>query len=214
MDTQLRSIIKQMINSYCEEKMAKRVVAVVTDTSIPELSINTTLGQTTGNANNPYLQKVYVQFIQPSGKTACFPNKSGEFVYPGDKVYIEYRNFLSDGYVISRISGEKVDYYLYGSGSSNSSDNGLDNNQFLSKKIDGVISRIDSLENNIKKSNYVFTQASAATRWEIAHNLDKYPAVTIVDSAGTQIIGEVTYTDENNIVITFTAAFSGKAYLN
>lgn len=214
MDNQLNTIIKRMVDSYCVEKMPKRVVAIVTNTSIPEVSLNTALGQTIVNANNPYLQKVYVKFIQSSGKTACFANKSGEFVYPGDKVYIEYHNSLSDGYVISRISGEQIDYYLYGNTSSGSNEGNLSGEQFLSKKIDGVINRIDSLEHDIEKSTYTFTQARASTRWEVSHNLGKYPSVTIVDSAGTQLVGEVTYTDENNIVITFTAAFSGKAYLN
>lgn len=62
--------------------------------------------------------------------------------------------------------------------------------------------------------SFVFSQSVAAARWEIQHNLDKYPSVTIVDSAGTEVIGEVQYIDQNNVVLLFTAPFSGKAYLN
>lgn len=62
--------------------------------------------------------------------------------------------------------------------------------------------------------SFVFTQSVAAAKWEIQHNLDKYPSVSIVDSAGTEVVGDVQYTDQNNIVILFTAPFSGKAYLN
>lgn len=61
---------------------------------------------------------------------------------------------------------------------------------------------------------FEFTQASAEATWTIQHNLGKYPSVTVVDSANTVVIGEVQYVDLNNITITFSAAFSGKAYLN
>lgn len=50
--------------------------------------------------------------------------------------------------------------------------------------------------------------------WEITHNLDKYPSVTVVDSAGSVVMGDITYTSKSAIKITFSAAFSGKAYLN
>ena len=36
--------------------------------------------------------------------------------------------------------------------------------------------------------NFVFTQSVAAAKWEIQHNLDKYPSVSIVDSAGTEVV--------------------------
>lgn len=61
---------------------------------------------------------------------------------------------------------------------------------------------------------FVFTQASAEAVWEIQHNLGKYPSVTTVDSADTVVVGSVEYIDLNNLTITFSAAFSGKAYLN
>ena len=40
------------------------------------------------------------------------------------------------------------------------------------------------------------------------------PSVSIVDSANTEVIGEVEHIDTNNLTIKFSAAFSGKAYLN
>lgn len=45
-------------------------------------------------------------------------------------------------------------------------------------------------------------------------NLGKRPAVTVVDSAGTVVIGEVDYLDDNTVRLTFCAAFSGTAYFN
>lgn len=61
---------------------------------------------------------------------------------------------------------------------------------------------------------FVYNQATSSDVWEITHNLDKYPAVTVVDSGGSVVIGEIVYIDKNNIRITFASAFSGKAYFN
>ena len=46
------------------------------------------------------------------------------------------------------------------------------------------------------------------------HNLDKYPSVTVVDSGGTVVVGSIDYNDKNNCTCTFSAPFSGQAYLN
>jgi len=61
---------------------------------------------------------------------------------------------------------------------------------------------------------YTFTQSAAAATWTINHNLDRFPSVTTVDSAGSIINGAITYTDSNTITVVFTSATSGKAYLN
>ena len=60
----------------------------------------------------------------------------------------------------------------------------------------------------------IFDQASPASTWNIAHNLGRFPAVTVVDSSGREVDGEVLYTDANNVVLNFSAPFSGTAYLN
>jgi len=64
------------------------------------------------------------------------------------------------------------------------------------------------------KSGYVFTQGTPASVWTINHNLGKYPAINVVDETNTEVVGEVNYTNNNQIVVTFSAAFSGKAFLN
>ena len=64
------------------------------------------------------------------------------------------------------------------------------------------------------KENFVHNQLLAADTWNITHNLGKYPSVTVVDSAGTVVIGEIKYTDLNSIRIMFAAEFSGKVYFN
>lgn len=61
---------------------------------------------------------------------------------------------------------------------------------------------------------YTHHQLASVDTWSINHNLGKYPSVTIVDSAGTMVVGDILYIDENNLQVTFSSAFSGKAYLN
>ena len=62
--------------------------------------------------------------------------------------------------------------------------------------------------------NYVHTQIAASNNWIIAHNLNKYPAITIVDSGGTVVIGEIEYINLNLAYVKFNGVFSGKAYCN
>lgn len=59
-----------------------------------------------------------------------------------------------------------------------------------------------------------FNQETPSDRWDINHNMKKYPSVTVVDSANTVVYGEVVYDDLNNLHILFSSEFSGKAYLN
>jgi hypothetical protein len=61
---------------------------------------------------------------------------------------------------------------------------------------------------------YTHNQVSASAVWTITHNLNCYPAVTVVDSAGTVVFGEIEYISANVVRVTFTAGFGGKAYLN
>jgi len=62
--------------------------------------------------------------------------------------------------------------------------------------------------------SYIHNQTVASTTWNVTHNLNKFPSVSIVDSANTEVIGEVEHINSNNLVIKFSAAFSGKAYIN
>jgi len=60
---------------------------------------------------------------------------------------------------------------------------------------------------------HIHTQGSAATTWTITHGLGGYPSVTVVDSTDTVVIGGVQYDSETQVTLTFSAAFSGSAYL-
>ena len=61
---------------------------------------------------------------------------------------------------------------------------------------------------------YAHTQGTSSATWTINHNLDFYPNVTVIDSAGTIVEGEIAYPTRNQVVLTFSASFSGKAYLS
>jgi hypothetical protein len=63
-------------------------------------------------------------------------------------------------------------------------------------------------------ATYTHTQASASSIWAITHNLNCFPSVTVVDSAGSVVVGDIVYISANTVSVTFMAAFAGKAYLN
>ena len=63
-------------------------------------------------------------------------------------------------------------------------------------------------------STFVYQQGVASDTWTIPHNLGKYPSVTVVDSTGRVVVGGTQYLDSNTVVLTFSGAFSGVAYLN
>lgn len=63
-------------------------------------------------------------------------------------------------------------------------------------------------------ARFVYQQMTSQSQWDITHNLNKKPAVTVVDSAGTMVFGEVLYIDNYNVQLNFSAPFSGYAYLN
>jgi len=62
--------------------------------------------------------------------------------------------------------------------------------------------------------SYYHVQIAASAFWVVTHNLDFYPNVTVIDSAGTVIIGDVNYLNANTVTISFSAPFSGRAYLS
>lgn len=66
----------------------------------------------------------------------------------------------------------------------------------------------------IVSATTIFNQDTPATTWNVIHGLNKFPSVTVVDSSGNVVIGEVLYSGVNSLTITFESSFSGKAYLN
>ena len=67
---------------------------------------------------------------------------------------------------------------------------------------------------NQTMTSFVYNQVVPASTWTITHNLGRFPSVTVVDSGLSVVIGDVRYTNNAQIVITFSASFGGTAYLN
>ena len=66
----------------------------------------------------------------------------------------------------------------------------------------------------VTDKNFVFTQAVPSIEWTVQHNMDKFPSVSVVNNNNILMYGNTTYVDTNNLIINFSAGFSGKAYLN
>lgn len=64
---------------------------------------------------------------------------------------------------------------------------------------------------------YTHTQSVPETEWVVIlpEGFKRYPSVTITDSAGTQVYGDVDYDESaGTVTLTFSAAFGGKAHFN
>lgn len=62
--------------------------------------------------------------------------------------------------------------------------------------------------------NFVYVQHEPSDTWIIEHNLNKYPSVTIMDSANSVMIGDIKYINENKLEVKFTSSPTGTAVLN
>lgn len=62
--------------------------------------------------------------------------------------------------------------------------------------------------------SYVHVQSVANTVWNINHGLGKFPSISVIDSGGSEVEGDVEYIDPDNVVVRFSAAFGGRVYCN
>jgi hypothetical protein len=53
-------------------------------------------------------------------------------------------------------------------------------------------------------------QQQAATVWVVTHNLGKHPAVTAQDTAGSVLMGSITYISDNVLTLTYTSPVCGE----
>jgi hypothetical protein len=61
---------------------------------------------------------------------------------------------------------------------------------------------------------YQHDQGTPSSAWTVVHGLGKYPAVSVIDSAGTQLMAQVDHTSLTQLVITFAGATAGTAVCN
>jgi len=80
---------------------------------------------------------------------------------------------------------------------------------------DAIIYDEDSDTWEARAVRHYHSQIIPSATWVIDHNLNAYPGgVSVVDSAGSVVYGDVVYNSLNQLTINFTVQFSGEAYLS
>lgn len=79
---------------------------------------------------------------------------------------------------------------------------------------DDLTEGVQNLYYSPSRVAFVHSQAVSSDTWLITHNLGFYPNITVKDSGGSIVEGEITYTNSNSLTVTFSASFSGTAYLS
>lgn len=111
-------------------------------------------------------------------------------------------------------------------------------NQRIDTEVDRLDERIDAIDEDLSgtinsitgddliqvirndravqlhSKTFVFEQGIASTTWDIVHNLNKRPSITLVDSSGRVFEAVREYVDDNHVIIKLLSATTGKAYLN
>ena len=67
---------------------------------------------------------------------------------------------------------------------------------------------------SVSDKQFKHTQSISSDNWIINHGMNKCPSVTVIDSGGTIVEGDIIFTDTNVLTIVFSAPFTGIAYLN
>ena len=78
----------------------------------------------------------------------------------------------------------------------------------------GTSSQFLRADGSTSDANYEHDQSTPSFVWSVSHSLNKRAGVVVVDSAGSVVVGDILYVDNNNLIITFNSSFSGYAYLN
>jgi len=73
---------------------------------------------------------------------------------------------------------------------------------------------IQGVQGTNREVAYHHIQGSASSVWTITHNLDFFPNITTMDSAGAVCEGEIQHVNRNTARVTFSSPFSGDAYLS
>jgi hypothetical protein len=66
----------------------------------------------------------------------------------------------------------------------------------------------------IPDRNYVYVQSIPAAVWDVTHNLNKMPIVTVTDSNDDEVEGDVQFVTKQRVLLTFAGSFSGRAVFN
>ena len=152
------------------------------------------------------------------------PNGSGYSFESGDHaVLYKIGNALNNAFIFNKVTNEPL---VVGSGNTtinNIISSGGGGGTVVTSGVtslggaSGEILLNDTLQMNsnvLQTATYIHNQDVSSDTWNVKHNLNKYPSVTVIDSGDNVVYGDVKYIDKNNLQINFSAAFGGKAYLN
>ena len=163
-------------------------------------------GEFTGPVDGSALTAITT--IQISGIDSSGQNTVAFMQYlVGNDILISEQNNI-DEFGHFKITGYTLNGTVYTLNLTNIGGNG---NLDLNKYYDFATFTIST---GIGDKTFVFTQGVPALVWTIQHDLNKFPSVSVVDTANTGVLSQIDYIDNNNITITNTAQFAGKAYLN
>jgi len=85
--------------------------------------------------------------------------------------------------------------------------------EFIGRGIEGGLLLEIDRSNHADKS-FHYEQVNPARVWQLNHNLNKFPSVTLRDFNGMEHECEVFHHDTNIVLLTFSAPFAGYADLN
>jgi hypothetical protein len=218
---------------YVYEELTKMSMQFITDPESGEYLPVLALGA--GDGVTPLTGKGFLRKNVDGIELTYFKRTTGEkikFALTDDGVVMDYDgNFLSNG-VARNIhvsdtppilsDGEVGDVFLETGMPEISDEDGAelvgggdtalhthDDRYYTEAEINGILNSMEAYV-----MTYTHNQSTPSDTWNINHGLTKFPSVTVVDSSGNKVVGDVKYTDNNNLVLTFNGAFSGKAYLN
>ena len=61
---------------------------------------------------------------------------------------------------------------------------------------------------------FEYHQVTPATTWTVSHGMNKKPGITCFDENHNMMLGDISFTNNNIVVLTFSTAVSGWAYFN
>ena len=190
--------VAKYLNIKGKISISAQMVFKFTDT-IPPAS-----GQFSGPADASALTAITT--MQISGADASGQNTIQFMEYlVGNDILISEQNDISK-FGHFNITSYTVNGNVYTLNLTNIGGNG---NLDLNKFYDFAVFTLSSPD-----KTFEFDQGQPALVWTIQHNLNKFPSVSVVDTANTVVNSQVNYIDKNNITINNTAQFAGKAYLN
>ena len=70
------------------------------------------------------------------------------------------------------------------------------------------------IKGSVSLFSYTYNQQSAASTWNINHNLNYRPGVFATDYGGNIMEGDIIHIDTNNVQLNFSIPVTGYAYLS